>query len=437
MLPIGAIEEKVGKVLRIKKIPLEVEHEKKGKAISKPGEPVLTEEEQKLWAEWPAVAGARSPECLLQAYARDVMSPLLGSDVVDPGILVHVTGEFLENVAHNVEPSRPCSRINASRIDTRSGSALLISDHSIFWPLAGAEQGKGFRPSISVEIKPKCGFLPNSDFIVAENSIKKMVPRFTMHQVLKLLEGQVKVLSQYSPLDFFSENLARIKQAVGSLFETPQNNLRVFVGGSIIDTLTSDSNPDSANGQNLREALKRCMSCEDESDPVEVVKELVAQSLYDTNVLRNLLAAQKLDTLDIEGAIHAYRKVTHSKAIDGNMSSKLDKSKNQSADFLDGMSLSECRELVRNYLIAATAKDCSLMLTFQQVPDSGIENANKLISSSKTRNPFRLKINLLDLDLKPLRKMPYYYRIDQEIVRAYVATTQCGTDHARDAVRSK
>eukprot|EP00250_Pteridium_aquilinum_P011068 c19817_g1_i1 orf=550-1965(-) len=421
----------VGKVLRLKKIALDAKHLKSSKVVCEPGQLVLTEEEQKVWADWPSVATAMSLETLIKAYTRDVMSPLLGSEHVDPGVLVRVSREFLETVACNVHHARPSSRANASQIDILSSSALLISDHSVFWSLAGTEPKNIIFPSISVEIKPKCGFLPSSALIAAKNSIKKKVPRFTMHQILKLTEGQVKVLSHYSPLDLFSENLERINQAVHCLLDNPQNNLRVFVGG----TLISGSDAEPANWQALTEAFGH----KNQADPVEALKELVAQSLYETNAIRNLLAVQKLDTLDIEGAIHAYYKICHRNPIEhlhGSTFNKLDESVEheagtRSVEALDGMSLVECRRIVRDYLIAATAKDCSLMLTLQQVPDTTTKNTNmqchKLVFSSKTDKFFRLKINFVDLDLKSLSKMPHYYHIDQEIVTAYLTATHGAT----------
>ncbi|MCO5584628.1 hypothetical protein L7F22_038559 [Adiantum nelumboides] len=301
---------------------------------------------------------------------------------------------------------------------------------------AGTEQGQCLLPSISVEIKPKCGFLPNSDFITAGSYVKKRVPRFTMHQVLKLYKKDVKVLSQYSPLDLFSGNLERINQAVYSLFKVPQNNLRIFVGGSIVDAAVSDSSPDCANWQALNEALKSCIFSEDKIEPVEVLKELVAQSLHETTVLKNLLAAQKLDSLDIEGAIHAYKKIRHGKRTDFKLEIADESEKHgpspEIADFLVGMSLSDCMQVIRNYLIAATAKDCSLMLTFQQVLDLEAQNTklkhHNLIASSKSKYPFLLKFNFLDLDMKPLSKMPHYYHMDQKIVKTYLAFKQNGGD---------
>ncbi|KAH7276541.1 hypothetical protein KP509_39G011200 [Ceratopteris richardii] len=423
----------VGKVLRIRKKSVDKQLVDKSKVICQPGKPILSEDEQKLWQNWPSVAEARSFESLLQAYARDVMGPLLGPELVDPGIIVYMSTEFLEKIACIVEHERPLSRRAESEIDSHSNSALLISDHSVFCLVGGPQRNiKTSFLSIAVEIKPKCGFLPNSDLIVAENFIKKIVPRYTMHQTLKHYEGKVKRLSQYSPLDLFSEDLERINQAVHHLFSVPQNNLRLFVGGTVIDTSTSDLDHEGVKWQVLNAALQGCMLHDDGIQPVEVLKELVSQSLHKTDVLKNLLAAQKLDIVDIEGSIHAYRKLSSREAMDSSHGRELSEDECKNFEFPDGMSLLQCIELVRNYLIAATAKDCSLMLTFQQVLDNEPENMDvkyhKIIFSSKAKHPFLLKVNFLDLDLKPLTKMHHYYQIDQKIVKAYLATLQTDID---------
>lgn len=421
----------VGKVLRLKKISSDSKHLKKKTPVSEPGKPVLSKQEQSIWADWPSVAAATSVESLIQAYARDVMSPLLGYELVDPGVLVCVSSEFLETVAHNVHDARPCWRAEASEVDTCSNNALLISDHSVFCPSAVAGTKENILSSISIEIKPKCGFLPSSALIAAENSIKKKVPRFTMHQTLKHLQGHVNAVSHYSPLDLFSGCFERINRAVHHLFENPQNNLRIFIGGKVLGTMISDSDAESPNWQPLNEAVTGCISCEKQRDAVELLEGLVSQSLYETDALRNLLAAQKLDVYDIEGAIHAYNKICQSDSDVCMSRSTMDKSVDhekleKSIDFLNGVSLAESRRIVRDYLIAATAKDCSLMLTFQHVPDMVTTNASmehhKLLWCSRTGKSFYLKIHFVDLDLKPLNKMAHYYHLDQEIVRAYVST---------------
>ena len=81
--------------------------------------------------------------------------------------------------------------------------------------------------------------------------------------------------------------------------------------------------------------------------------------------------------------------------------------------------------LLRDWLIATTAKDCSIFLTFCVVRTRDGEDR----VSSKTRFPHSLtiedsnvkllyKVQLCDLDWKPLSKIPYQFQLDQHILTA-------------------
>ncbi|CAD6235398.1 unnamed protein product [Miscanthus lutarioriparius] len=135
--------------------------------------------------------------------------------------------DFLELVEKNVLSSRPAWRVNASSIDNTADAALLIPDHSLF---SGNPTGSS---CIAVEIKAKCGFLPSSEYISEDNSIKKQVMRYKMHQHLKFHQGEISKTSEYNPLDLFAESKERIRMAIKSFFSTPQNNFRIFVNGSL------------------------------------------------------------------------------------------------------------------------------------------------------------------------------------------------------------
>ena len=41
----------------------------------------------------------------------------------------------------------------------------------------------------SLEMKPKCGFIPDAKTIDASNALKKKAPRFLLHQYLKLKQA--------------------------------------------------------------------------------------------------------------------------------------------------------------------------------------------------------------------------------------------------------
>ncbi|KAK1386784.1 hypothetical protein POM88_014962 [Heracleum sosnowskyi] len=105
---------------------------------------------------------------------------------------VFVAKEFLEAVERNVLSQRPSWRVNDAKANTRCESALLLSDLSVFPHSALKDEF-----CISVEIKPKCGFLPTSRYIAYENYVKRCITRFKMHQELKLHQGNVSFIPCY------------------------------------------------------------------------------------------------------------------------------------------------------------------------------------------------------------------------------------------------
>jgi inositol-pentakisphosphate 2-kinase len=155
--------------------------------------PILSEDEQKLWREWPAMADATTPAAMAHIYASSIIQPLLGQEHVDAGVLVYLTPEFLETVNHDVAEKRPEWRQKDAHLDLTGGTALLITDHSSFYTVPGRVED--LPPTITVEIKPKWGCLPTAGTISEENNIKKHVSRFSMHQHLKLKQSKVCSLS--------------------------------------------------------------------------------------------------------------------------------------------------------------------------------------------------------------------------------------------------
>ncbi|KAL0438515.1 UNVERIFIED_CONTAM: Inositol-pentakisphosphate 2-kinase [Sesamum latifolium] len=340
----GSAPKFVGKVLRIQKVPA-------NGSECENGHSALTKLECILWGKFEGIVSAPTRETAEQLYVQKVMCPLLGSEHVDAGIHVLVSREFLEAVEKKVLGQRPSWRVDAAKVNPLCDSVLLIADHSKFPHGIFKEDF-----CISVEIKPKGGFLPVSEFIAEENAVKKKIPRFKMHQLLKLHQGKIRKLSKYDPLDMFSGSKDRVQRAIKSLFLTPQNNFRVFLNGS----LAFGGMDGSAD-------------------------------------------IQKLDAIDIEGAIHAYYDIVSQPCMvcrekDGNKLSGRYSS-------LHSMPRDEKLKIVRDYLISSTAKDLSLMISFRS-------RGNNLES------PY--KASFIDLDMKPLKKMEYYYKLDQQIVSFYV-----------------
>ncbi|XP_050366522.1 inositol-pentakisphosphate 2-kinase-like [Argentina anserina] len=402
----GSSPDFIGKVMRIQKA------ERNGsKRSSSPT--ALTMHERLLWKDLEDVVSSSNKELASQLYVKHVMSPLLGTKFVDSGMHVPATRELLETVEKNVNFQRPASRVDAAKVDTECDYVLLMSDHSIF--PSGIQEGE---TCISVEIKPKCGFLPSSEYIDEGDAIKRRITRFRMHQALKLHDGKVSEYSDYDPLDLFSGSKDRIHKAIKDLFATPQNNLRVFVNGSLIfgGLGGGAESTDSVIEDKFETALEGVIQGGDGSRTVNFLQ-LIAEIVHKSGVMDQLLEIQKLDNLDIDGAIHAYYDIISEPCM---VCTELgrDKASNRYSA-LHSLPLDEKLKIVKDFLIAATAKDCSLMFSFRPRKDGSIGSLYNNVYLESTNQYYDYKVHFIDLDLKSLKNLETYYELDKKIVSCY------------------
>ncbi|KAH9624291.1 hypothetical protein KSS87_014019 [Heliosperma pusillum] len=385
---IGSSPSFMGKVIRVQKIPRNMAKYELGRSF-------LPKHELLLWEGVGDIIRSPNKEIADQRFVQCVMTPLLGAEFVDPGICVLVSKEFLESVERNVLCQRPLWRVNAAKVNICSDSVLLMSDHS-----------------------PKCGFLPYSSFVADKNAFKKNVTRFKMHQALKVKDSQIAQLSEFDPLDLFSGSRRRIDKAIKALIATPQNNLRVFRNGALIyGGLGGGSYGTSfAKAEAFEDYIRSFIRSENSSSITSFVN-LVREAIVKLGVLDRLLEVQKFDKLDIEGAIHAYYDVvSQSCKVCGNTDEDRKSSKYSS---LHSLPLEESRKIVKDYLTAATAKDCSLMISFRPMQEGDPESHYRTMYLNSTNQRFKCKACFIDLDLKPLKKMEFYYELDQKIVNCY------------------
>lgn len=409
----GSAPTFVGKVLRIRKAP-------ENGTQSSNGILSFSNHERLLWKDFEELVQSPTKEIAAQKYVQHVITPLLGSKHVDAGIRVLVSTEFLEEIEINIKSHRPDWRIDAAKVDTLNKYALLISDHSLF--PHGILKGNA---CISVEIKPKCGFLPFSKYIARQNAIKRSTTRFKMHQVLKFHEKQIPNLSEYDPLDLFSGSKERILVALKALCNNPQNNFRVFLNNSLIlgGFGGAVDNSTSTTAEALEDVLKYVIK-EDDGLQTTSFLELLTETVYKSGVLDRLLDVQKLDNYDIEGAIHAYYNFISQPC---SVCRELGEDKvSPISTLLHALPLNESLEIVKKFLIAATAKDCSLIFCFRRREDGGSDSSYDRVYLESTNQVFDYKVHFIDLDLKPLEKMEYYYKLDQKIVSAYTEALQNG-----------
>ncbi|KAM7531846.1 hypothetical protein LguiB_035256 [Lonicera macranthoides] len=407
----------IGKVLRVQKVARngsKLDDGPSTRSKFEGGPSILTMYERLLWEEIKDLVLAPTRELAEQEYVQHVMSPLLGSEHVDVGLRVLVAREFLESVENNVLCQRPSWRVDDAKVNTECDSALLISDHSVF-PRGVVKEDF----CISVEIKPKCGFLPLSSFIAEENNIKRSVTRFKMHQALKLQQGKILQISEYDPLDLFSGSSDRVHKAIKALYVTPQNNFRVFLNGTLIFGDMdggADFNSSCLTREAFEDALKGVIAANDGMRAANFLQ-LVAGAAFRSGLLERLLEAQKLDNFDIEGAIHAYYDVVSQPCV---VCGELGEGKRLGKySSLHSIPTDESLKIVRDYLISATAKDLSIIFGFRPRQNGDLNSLYDAVLLESANQTFDYKASFIDLDMKPLKKMEFYYELDQEIVNCY------------------
>ncbi|KWU46339.1 hypothetical protein RHOSPDRAFT_31789 [Rhodotorula sp. JG-1b] len=231
-------------------------------------------------------------------WGQSVVRPLLGGDqlYLRPRV-ARLDPEWLEQVSQMLhsQRARPPEREQEDEIDPTARTAVLVKD---------LIAGQGI---LSIELKPKWGFLPSLTHLSSTTApIKATYCRTCMHRAYKrhLKKGKGKADEEeggrgYCPLDLYSQDAARVARAVRQLWTTwnasagEANNLRFFLDGKLVKPGESS----------LNSKLASLAPVTTDDDPCEegLIATLVP-ILLSSPVLPRLAASQaSLDPLDIEG----------------------------------------------------------------------------------------------------------------------------------------
>jgi inositol-pentakisphosphate 2-kinase len=407
-----------------------------------------------LWASHPGFEDANSVEDRSWAFAHHVMRPLLGGRFVDPGAFAPVDREFLRAVADAVEPARPSARRARSGIDLAATRAALVPDANRVDRAFGAERRRGVGAAedwFSVEIKPKCGFALPGD--------PKGTSRFAMHQALRVRRGEVRRASAYDPLDLFagcdeetgeetnprtraaseseSERKKKSRRALSALADAPRNNLRVARRGRRWPE--SDSNEDSDTRGH--ESLDAFVQETDRNLDVDVrlggaarLLDLVDDALRQSGVLAFVLRAQRRDAVGAETAARLWRRLSAHElesreeppatreeppATRSTKSNEIETSSFHG----DAEAVEKTRRTLRDFVIAAVAKDCSVLVAMRGARDddafSDDDDGTFALASTAaeggTSVRYRCRVSVVDVDLKPIANMPKWLATHREI----------------------
>ncbi|KAJ1731785.1 hypothetical protein LPJ61_002365 [Coemansia biformis] len=330
-------------------------------------------------------------------FSASVIGSLVGSQYILPRQHVRAPDGFLRQLSVAAAAHRPECRA-ATQVDHKQQCLVLVPS---MLASPDAPRGRGAH-AVTVELKPKWGFLPRSALIAKENGVKHHTCRYCMHQYLKLGAGDV---SAYCPLDLFSESRARVAHALDCLSQSPQNNLRVFLDGLHID--------DFAARVPRWDEFRRTL--------IDI--------LLTERVLPRLgRLQQRLDSLDIEGVFPVYQRALASGAL-SSQEPDIDDWRQAAAAFQrrghsslvddqhrTARTIAELhgdKQAVLEFLLAAVLKDISVMITVESWP---LETAAGGVDQAIPE----YRIAIVDTEPKQLAKMPQYLDKCQAIVTKYL-----------------
>jgi len=251
-----------------------------------------------------------------------------------------------------------------------------------------------------------------------------------MHQFLKLSQGKIQSISNYSPPDLFSKDPERVSHALRCLQESPQNNFRMFIDGQLVF-------PDKDGHGNRLSLLKIFEDAKVQNPNIsDRILDILGKILVHEPLLDNILMLQKFDEADIEAVWPIYQEILRrgeniTPLWRGDTMyprppiSKLPENP------------SDQHELVRRFLLACTAKDCSVMIAMHpdcKNEDYGQNKNNDQVSVNKSNTKadvngfhgYSYSAAVVDLDPKPLTKMQRYYELDAEIADYFSKHIQSG-----------
>ncbi|TMS35445.1 hypothetical protein L596_002849 [Steinernema carpocapsae] len=238
---------------------------------------------------------------------------------------------------------------------------------------------------------------------------------FTLNFMEKTHARAFDTMYEFCPLNFFSGNLEKLRSSLFALLRDPHRNLRIFQGPSLVY-----SNNDHLAIADLERLLfpKQDITI---STFVEAVRTFLEVSTNNTNlqicyalagvsrvgepfrvskqsVLESLLRIQKLDTI---GIVQAYKIFSQ---LPDNVKEDLDNNLFDAAQGLSFLEGKDALSLLQQYLLAATVKDCSLMMNITPLAhDEEFKDATAsevAIAQNGADIRFAVSVKIVDLDPK-------------------------------------
>eukprot|EP00752_Nemacystus_decipiens_P015584 g13907.t1 len=407
----GTDPELTGRILRIGKKSLGHQKEAEAADPATPADAVVPDE-----------AGAR------RKFERGVLMPLLGEQYVQPGDAVTLSRQDIEKIHLSIDHLRPEGRIKKDSGDW-SSACQLEPDKTAFWlklPSASsaATESKGKGVVIAVEIKPKGAVMPVGTLVPpGNNRLKYRVARFDAQQRFKAQGkqswGTIDTPCLYHPREFYSGEAGRAAATLKELMKTPQNKLRAWENGNMLFGAGSGKGDDekTEGGESVGEAaLGKAVTAAGlaggDGTAAEALMDLVGEILAKEPLVSRLVGAQALDVLEVEGGGVVFEKLVSlcggSKEEALNMlegqesepfvaeptdkdllvpeatlaalragspvpagsadAPDIDALHAKGLEAVERLSVKDCVQLLRRYIIGLGVMDCSVMMSLKSIP---------------------------------------------------------------------
>jgi len=331
-----------------------------------------------------------------------------GGRHVDVPVPMRVSAEELREIDGLVRPERPPDRKHKC-LAWAGGLVAVCPDYTTLPPTDV--------PGVwCVEIKPKQGWVHEEDMACGPGVVRAKCP-FCAHQYLKLCRGDVQRPSGYCPLDMFSGRRERVRRAVGALLRDPQNNLKMFLDGDPLVAL--DDGFRSTAKEALGTVQRFCAlvtgallgdfegirdtpvdglvdASDDDHDHRTASGALPPSCNFDAVpmprhcVLHEILTMQQMQTTGFAAVCSEYDGRPPQDPQFGHVDRLRPNDRDDTAwSPVDG------------YLVAATARDCSVFVTFR--PDGPLT---------------AIRVKVSDLDPKPLSTVDKHRNRDANVLLA-------------------
>jgi len=225
------------------------------------------------------------------------------------------------------------------------------------------------------------------------------------------------------------------------MLHVPQNNIKIYIGGELAYTGSLGGKLGTETSFDLDHLERRISSVfppVNDGSSIGTMVRLLCQILHKEKVLPNLREIQRMDYLDIE-AIHClYKMLKENPSVAANewdeTTLRVFGGDTQERErFMGQLKRGQLREAdmveaIRDYLISMTAKDCSIMITMlpaeQQDSKPPHIDDRMLEDEEAGGRAYVFRVAVVDVDPKPVENIPYWYRLDQEIVEHFIKAIQ-------------